>query len=114
MKAAVNGVLNLSVLDGWWLEGHDGKNGWAFGHGHDIGDHHRQDNEDAVALYQILQDEIVPLYYERDDNGVPAGWVQLMKESMASCGGNFSTHRMVKDYTELGYLPLAASGRRNR
>ncbi|MDH3539522.1 MAG: alpha-glucan family phosphorylase [Acidimicrobiia bacterium] len=107
MKAALNGVLNLSVLDGWWVEAaNSGKNGWAFGHANDIGDHSRQDSEDAVALYQILQDAIVPLFYDRNDNGVPIGWVQLMKESIASCGGEFSTHRMVEDYVKKAYALL--------
>lgn len=106
MKAALNGVLNLSVLDGWWIEGHNEKNGWAFGHEHDIGDHGRQDAEDAVALYQLLQDQIVPLFYERDDAGVPTGWVDLMKEAMASCAGEFSSHRMVADYVNRAYVPL--------
>lgn len=106
MKAALNGVLNLSVLDGWWIEGFNGKNGWSFGHEHPIDDHGRQDSEDAVALYQMLQDDIVPLFYDRDDNGIPMGWTQLMKESMASCGGQFSSHRMVADYTTSSYVPL--------
>ena len=106
MKAALNGVLNLSVMDGWWVEGYNEKNGWAFGYDHDIGDAGRQDNEDALALYTMLQDEIVPLFYDRNDNGVPVGWVERMKESMASCGGRFSAHRMVADYTELAYVPL--------
>ena len=106
MKAALNGVLNLSVLDGWWIEGFNGKNGWSFGHETDIGDHGRQDSEDAVALYQLLQDEIVPLFYDRNDNGVPVGWVELMKESMASCSGEFSSHRMVAEYVKKAYQPL--------
>ena len=106
MKAAMNGVLNLSVLDGWWIEGFNGKNGWAFGHEFDIGDHDRQDAEDAVSLYQLLQDQIVPLFYDRDDSGIPLGWVQLMKEAMASSGGDFSSHRMVADYVSKAYVPL--------
>ncbi len=106
MKAALNGVLNVSVLDGWWIEGFNGKNGWAFGHEADNGDHDRQDAEDAVALYQLLQDEIVPLFYDRNDSGVPVGWVELMKEAMASCGGEFSSHRMVADYVKKAYQPL--------
>ncbi len=106
MKAAMNGVLNLSVLDGWWIEGFTGKNGWAFGHESDIGDHDRQDAEDAVSLYQLLQDQIVPLFYDRDDSGIPLGWVQLMKEAMASSGGDFSSNRMVADYVSKAYVPL--------
>ncbi|MDP8960009.1 MAG: alpha-glucan family phosphorylase [Actinomycetota bacterium] len=107
MKAAINGGLNLSILDGWWAEGHNGKNGWAFGLEWGDGDHARQDNEDAVSLYQTLQDEVVPLFYDRGGDDVPHGWVAMMKEAMASITPAFSTHRMVVDYATEGYLPLA-------
>lgn len=106
MKAAMNGVLNLSVLDGWWIEGFNGKNGWAFGHETDIGDQGKQDAEDAIALYQLLQEQIVPLFYDRDDSGIPLGWVQLMKEAMASSVGDFSSLRMVAEYVSKAYVPL--------
>ncbi len=109
MKAALNGVLNLSVMDGWWIEGFNGKNGWSFGYDHDIGDEGRQDGEDAVALYTLLQDHIVPLFYDRNDKGIPLGWVEMMKESMVSCTGQFSAHRMVADYANLAYLPIGSA-----
>jgi glycogen phosphorylase len=90
MKASLNGVLQLSILDGWWREGFNGKNGWAF--------EGKGNNEDAEALYTILEREIVPLYYVLDDNGVPNGWVEVMKESIKSIGALFSTRRMAKEY----------------
>ena len=94
MKAALNGVLHLSILDGWWPEGFNGKNGWAFGgDGSDNGD-----ARDAQELYGILEKEIVPLYYEKDEAGVPHGWVRIMKESIKSTAPAFSSRRMVKEY----------------
>jgi starch phosphorylase len=90
MKASLNGVPQLSILDGWWREGFNGKNGWAFeGKGND---------EDAEAIYTILEGEIIPLYYILDDNGVPNGWVEVMKEAIKSTGALFSTRRMAKEY----------------
>ena len=106
MKAGINGVVNLSIMDGWWAEGFNGKNGWAFGLEWGNGDHQAQDNEDALALYRILQDEVVPRYYERDESGTPSAWVAMMKEAMISTLVGFSTNRMVKQYAEEAYLPL--------
>lgn len=106
MKAAMNGGLNLSILDGWWAEGFNGKNGWAFGLEWGNGDHQAQDNEDALALYRVLQDEVVPRYYERDETGTPRAWVEMMKDAMISSLVGFSTNRMVKQYTEEAYVPL--------
>ncbi len=108
MKAAINGVLNLSVLDGWWAEGYNGKNGWTFGSHGESGDHAGQDNEDALAFYRVLQDEIVPLFYDRNEQGVPLGWVERMEESMISTLTRFSTHRMVTEYVEKAYVPLGS------
>jgi starch phosphorylase len=102
MKAALNGVLHLSVMDGWWVEGFNGGNGWAFGDG--VTDANR-DRSDAEAIYQILEHEIVPLYYEVSESGVPKGWVRMMKESMKSTGPRFSARRMVKEYAEKFYAP---------
>jgi starch phosphorylase len=94
MKAEINGTPQLSVLDGWWIEGFNGKNGWAFdGNGSDNGD-----SRDAEELYGILEKEIVPLYYEKDEAGVPHGWVRVMKESIKSTAPAFSSRRMVKEY----------------
>ncbi len=106
MKSAMNGGLNLSIADGWWAEGANGNNGWVFGEETENPDHGAQDNGDAIALYKLLQDEIVPLYYDRGQDGVPHGWVRMMKEAIATSIHEFSTHRMVQDYTTKAYLPL--------
>jgi starch phosphorylase len=107
MKAAINGILNLSVLDGWWLEGFNGKNGWAFGSPHANGDWGAADHSDAASFYGILAGEVVPLYYERDAAGVPTGWTERMRESIVSTLARFSTHRMVAEYCDLAYFPLS-------
>jgi len=107
MKAAMNGVLHLSILDGWWLEGFNGENGWAFG-GEEGED---RDARDAGALYDILEKEVIPLYYRVNDQGVPVGWVKKMKEAMKSLGASFSARRMVKEYSRKFYQPaLVATG----
>jgi starch phosphorylase len=100
-KAAVNGVANLSVLDGWWVEGFNGANGWAIGDDVEYDDPDDQDLADANSLYSLLEEEIVPLYYERDRDNVPRGWVALMRESMRSNAPRFSTRRMLKEYASL-------------
>ncbi len=94
MKAEINGNPQLSVLDGWWIEGFNGKNGWAFDGGGNV----NNDSRDAQELYDILENEIVPLYYEKDEAGVPHGWIRIMKESMKSTAPAFSSRRMVKEY----------------
>ncbi len=105
MKAAVNGALNFSVLDGWWREAYNGKNGWAIGPDAELNSQ-VQDSVDAESLYQTLEDEIIPLYYnERDANDVPVKWVQHMKESMRTITPQFSTRRMLKEYVEKLYIP---------
>jgi starch phosphorylase len=107
MKAAINGVVNVSVLDGWWDEGWLGENGWAIG-GRDVNaDEGAQDWADAQDLYRILEEEVVPRYYEREKDGLPRAWVQLMRASIASTIWRFSTTRMLHEYTELMYLPAA-------
>jgi starch phosphorylase len=105
MKAAFNGVLNLSVLDGWWAEAYNGRNGWAVGSEEQYESDWEQDQADAEALYRVLEDEVVPLYYQQDRDGVPRGWVNAMKESIRTVGPQFSTRRMVKEYTEIYYIP---------
>jgi starch phosphorylase len=100
MKAALNGVPHLSIMDGWWIEGFNGKNGWAFGKEDMDGD---RDQADAEAIYEILEKEIIPLYYNVSDDGVPHGWVKVMKESIKSNGPRFSARRMVKEYIEKFY-----------
>ena len=101
MKAALNGVPHLSVLDGWWVEGFNGKNGWAFGQEAVSGN---RDQADAEAIYQILEKEIIPLYYTVSDDGIPHGWVKVMKESIKSNAPRFSARRMVKEYIEKFYI----------
>jgi starch phosphorylase len=103
MKASLNGIPNLSVLDGWWAEGYNGANGWAIPDTH-LDDPHEQDAHDANYIYQILEEEIVPLYYTRDRDGTPRGWVEVMREAIRSNAPRFSTHRMVKEYTTKLYL----------
>jgi starch phosphorylase len=110
MKAAVNGVPNLSVLDGWWIEGYNGKNGWAFGNttmAADALSPEQQDEEDSNRLYELLEREIVPLYYEKDREGIPRQWIQIAKAAIQSAGSAFSARRMVKEYTEKLYVPAA-------
>ncbi len=107
MKAAVNGVVNLSVLDGWWDEGWVGDNGWAIGGRETNPDEGAQDWGDSLDLYRILEDEVVPRYYERSPQGLPRAWLTLMKRSMATTIWRFSTTRMLHEYAELHYLPAA-------
>jgi starch phosphorylase len=107
MKAAQNGVPNLSVLDGWWDEGFDSDNGWAIGDRETDPDEAAQDWRDAQALYRILEEEIVPAYYERDKQGLPPRWLAVMRRAMATAVWSFSTTRMLHEYTELLYLPAA-------
>jgi len=111
MKAAMNGAVNVSVLDGWWDEGWVGDNGWAIGSRETNPDDGAQDWSDAQDLYRILEDEIVPRYYDRDERGLPAAWVDTMRRSMGSALWRFSTTRMLHDYVEKMYLPAAASAR---
>ncbi len=106
-KAAANGIPNLSVLDGWWAEGYNGANGWAIDSGRQHDDPWAQDAADAEALYHLLEDEVVPLFYERDADYVPRGWVQVMKEAIRTAVPVFCTRRMVKEYTERFYVPAA-------
>lgn len=107
-KAAVNGVLNFSVLDGWWPEGFDGENGWAIGGEDEPADEAVQDQHDAGALYAKLEEEIVPTYYASGEEGHSPGWVARMKRSIRTIGPRFSASRMVREYAERAYMPLAA------
>ncbi|HPV02026.1 MAG TPA: alpha-glucan family phosphorylase [Clostridiales bacterium] len=104
-KAGLNGVLNFSVLDGWWREGYNGQNGWAIGTETIYQDEYHQDNADSDSLYETLENSIIPLYYQRDEKGVPRGWVRMMKESIMSLAAYFSTHRMLQDYMVKLYVP---------
>lgn len=104
MKAAINGVPNLSVLDGWWCEGYNGTNGWAI-EARDGMEHEMQDALDAETIYGLLEDKIIPLYFTRDMDDIPKGWLAVIKESMYSVIPNFSSQRMMKQYIEELYLP---------
>jgi starch phosphorylase len=105
MKAALNGVLNFSVLDGWWREAYNGENGWAIGPDADL-DAVVSDEADAESLYTTLENEIIPLYYtERGANDFPVKWVVRMKESIRTITPLFGTRRMLKEYVERLYLP---------
>jgi len=108
-KTVLNGGLNLSVLDGWWNEAYDGANGFAIGHGGMHNDHGVQYQRDADFLYETLENEMIPLYYERDASGVPVRWVKRMKAAIRSLGWRFNADRMVKDYSERYYLPAASA-----
>lgn len=108
-KAAMSGVPNFSILDGWWREGYDGTNGWAIGEEREYKNQETQDEADALSLYATLEDGLVPLYYERNAEGVPTGWMEFMKRSIITCGPMFSMKRMVKEYTERYYIPALGS-----
>ena len=110
MKAAANGAVNCSVLDGWWDEGWTGTNGWAIGGRETNPDEAAQDWADAQDLYRILEQELVPRYYERDADGLPRAWIEMMKASMSTTMWRFSTTRMLEEYVEQLYLPAALAG----
>ncbi|MBA3562845.1 MAG: alpha-glucan family phosphorylase [Gammaproteobacteria bacterium] len=114
MKAAINGTINLSVLDGWWAEAWDGTNGWAIAPHPERGDEERRDRDDAAALYALLEESVIPLYYGRDNGGFSPGWVQLCKRSMATTIPRFNMGRVLHDYAEGFYHPAAACGRELR
>ncbi|MCC6146940.1 MAG: alpha-glucan family phosphorylase [Anaerolineaceae bacterium] len=106
MKAAINGVLNFSILDGWWHEAYNGRNGWAIGSDKDYENSSQQDAADAASLYDTLEKEIIPLYYyERSSSGLPTEWIARMKESIRTLAPQFSTRRMVKEYISQLYVP---------
>lgn len=105
-KASLNGVPHLSVLDGWWYEGYKGTNGWAIDSGaqEGVSDEYR-DEADAEALYRVLENEVVPLYFDRDSDGIPRRWIHLVKDAIRTNAPIFSARRMVKEYTERMYVP---------
>ncbi len=105
MKAAINGVQNCSVLDGWWAEGYDTEVGYAIGAGEEYADEEMQDDIESKLLYDLLEREIIPLYYDRSLDGLPREWIRRMKASMKKLGGLFSTSRMLMEYSENFYLP---------
>ena len=105
MKAAMNGALNFSVLDGWWIEGFNGKNGYAIGELDVDANDEVGDAADAESLYATLENEIVPAFYEKNEHGLPAKWIGQMKNSLATLTPQFSSDRMVKDYIQKIYNP---------
>ncbi len=111
MKVLVNGGLNLSELDGWWAEAYTPEVGWALGDGQEHDDDPTWDANEADALYDLLEREVIPEFYTRDANGIPTAWVARMRESMARLTPRFSTNRAVREYTEQHYLPAAAAYR---
>lgn len=113
-KAGLNGVPNFSVLDGWWSEGFDGANGWAIGAEREYPTEAAQDEADALSLYATLEDVIVPLFYQRNEHDLPAGWLQAMRASIATVGPDYSFDRMLKEYVQKFYAPAGALGQRVR
>jgi starch phosphorylase len=108
MKVVPNGGLMLSTLDGWWPEGYNGENGWAIGSGEKYEDGEYQDYVESLALYELLEKEIIPLYYQRGKDGLPREWIDMMKKSIRTLCPVFTTNRMVGEYTERIYLPALA------
>jgi glycogen phosphorylase len=106
MKASMNGVLNFSVRDGWWDEAYNGKNGWAIGDTH-VSSPEEEDRKDTESIYNLLEKEIVPLYYERDRKGIPVKWMQMVKEAIRTVTPAFNACRMMKEYNREMYLPAA-------
>jgi starch phosphorylase len=104
MKAGLNGVPSLSILDGWWVEGHGRGNGWAFGAEDNLGaDHAAQDERDAEELYTLLEKTIVPLYYARDASGIPTSWLRVVRRAIQAVTPAFSARRMMKEYVSTLY-----------
>jgi starch phosphorylase len=108
MKSALNGGLNLSIRDGWWDEWFDGENGWEIPSAEVVNEERRDDLE-AKALYDLLANSVAPKFYDRDDNGVPGRWVEMVRHTLISLGPKVLASRMVRDYTEQYYAPAAAS-----
>jgi starch phosphorylase len=104
-KVCINGVINFSILDGWWCEGYDGENGWVIGDETEFDNENSQDNVDSESIYDTLEQKIIPLYYNVNEKGVPVEWIKIMKNSIKSLTWNYSTDRMVKEYAERMYLP---------
>jgi glycogen phosphorylase len=106
-KVVLNGGLNLSILDGWWAEAYDGMNGFAIGNGRTHSDINVHDARDGEDLYRVLREEVIPLYYQRDRDGLPRGWIKRMKRTIRTLGWRFNADRMVMDYTLKCYVPAA-------
>ncbi len=113
-KAAMNGVINFSVLDGWWREGYNGENGWAIGEDADWDDKHQQDAADANDMYNTLENEIIPLFYHRSADNLPNDWIAKMKETIKTLGPHFNTRRMLNEYLSILYYPAVVAGSDDR
>jgi starch phosphorylase len=105
MKAAMNGVLNCSIMDGWWDEAYNPEVGWAIGHGEQYQDDQLQDDVESKALYDLLERDIIPLFYQRGRDGLPREWIKRMKTCMREIGQSMSSHRMLMDYSNMFYFP---------
>nr|HQV31412.1 alpha-glucan family phosphorylase [Calditrichia bacterium] len=110
-KVGMNGGINFSVMDGWWVEGYNAKNGFAFGDREDYTSLDELDSWDSDAIYDILENDLAPMYYGKDKDGIPTEWIQMMKHSIYTVSSQFNTQRMVKDYTNQMYLPALNNGR---
>jgi starch phosphorylase len=106
-KVVLNGGLNLSILDGWWAEAYDGLNGFAIGTGRTHTNMDAHDARDGADLYRVLREEVIPLYYQRDHDGLPRGWIKRMKRTIRTLGWRFNADRMVMDYALKCYIPAA-------
>ncbi len=106
-KVVLNGGLNCSILDGWWAEAYDGSNGFAIGKGTSHVDDKITDRRDAINLYETLENEVIPAFYDRDRDGLPRKWIRMMMNSISTCAWRFSSHRMMMDYTRRAYVPAA-------
>ena len=103
-KTVLHGGLNFSVLDGWWPEAYNGQNGFAIGNGESFENHEEQDSFDAEQLYSVLENQIIPAYYERNEANIPVQWINKIRNAIATIAPVYNTHRMVKDYATCYYL----------
>jgi starch phosphorylase len=110
MKAALNGCLNLSILDGWWDEWYDGENGWAIPTADGVVDESRRDDLEAAALYELIETQVAPRFYDRDQSGLPGRWLEMLKHTLGTLAPKVQATRMVQDYVERLYVPAAVSG----
>jgi starch phosphorylase len=106
-KVVLNGGLNFSVLDGWWVEGYNGSNGFAIGNGDTHAQQEIQDTRDAISFRKVLKEEIIPLYYHRDEDDLPEQWIEMMKNAIRTMGWRFNADRMVMDYVKESYIGAA-------
>jgi starch phosphorylase len=112
MKASMNGVLNCSIMDGWWDEAYNPDVGWSIGHGEQYIDEKLQDDVESKALYDLLERDIIPMFYDRGRDGLPRGWIKMMKDCMRQIGQSMSSHRMLMDYSNQFYFPALKNYRR--